>query len=106
MTDSNPAVRVVQPAPGQPTEAEIFTVVAGVIAAVCGLDSDRLRPDQRVQDLDIDSMFAGEIIAQTERALRIGIDFRRVSDDWSELTLADLVEQFRAGSGDGERPSR
>jgi acyl carrier protein len=84
-------------------EANVFTVVADVISVTCGIDRDTLVPEQRIQDLGIDSLFAGEILARTERSLQIDIDFRQISDDWSDLTLGDLARQLWARSGAAAR---
>lgn len=78
--------------------SDIFGTLANVISIICGVDRDELAPDQKVLDLGIDSLFAGEILARTERTLDIDIEFRHISDDWSELTLGDLADQLWARS--------
>jgi acyl carrier protein len=73
---------------------DTFVTLTEIISALCGIDRLMLRPDTRIEDIDLDSLFAGEIIAQTERRLAVDLDFRKISDDWSALTLGDLVRQI------------
>jgi acyl carrier protein len=79
-------------------EAEAFAIVTEIISAVGGIEQAELIPARRVGELGIDSILAGEIIAQAEHALDIDIDIWRVSGDWSGLTLRELVAEFLSGS--------
>jgi len=48
-------------------------------------------------------ILAGEIMAQAELALGIDIDFRKVRDDWSTLTIQELAsELWNQPSGGGQ----
>lgn len=78
--------------------SDVFGTLANVISIIFGVDRDSLTPDQKVADLGLDSLFAGEILARTERTLDIDIEFRQISDDWSDLTLGDLADQLWAMS--------
>jgi acyl carrier protein len=72
----------------------VFRTVVEIVSDVCGIDQDELLADRRIADLDIDSMTAGEIVAQVEDVLHVDIDFRRIADDWSGMTLGQLAAQF------------
>jgi len=84
----------------------VFAAIAEIVGNIAGMDPAQLEPAYRIQDLDLDSMLAGEIIAQMERALDVDVDFRAIADDWSTLTLGDLVTQFQQGAGRGSRTAR
>lgn len=79
-------------------EAAILTVVTDIIGGMCEIGPQELTPERRIGDLGLDSLVAGEIIAQAELALNIDINFRQISHDWSALTLGDLAAQLWAGS--------
>ena len=64
------------------------------VTGICDIDEDDLRPDRRIGELGIDSILAGEIMAQAELALGIDIDFRKVRDDWSTLTIQELASEL------------
>jgi acyl carrier protein len=86
----------------QAGEASALAVVTDLISGICDIDEEELAPSRCIGDLGIDSILAGEIMAQAELALKIDIDFSRIRDDWSDLTLAELAaELWRASSGDG-----
>ena len=87
---------------GRPAgQDDVIAVLTELISGICGIDESELTADRRVADLGIDSLMAGEIIAQAEMALHTDIDFQRVSDDWSGLTVgrlaAELAAEIRAG---------
>lgn len=73
---------------------EVIGVLAEIISGLCGIDESELTADRRVRDLGIDSLIAGEIIAQAEMALHTTIDFQRLADDWSDLTVGKLASQL------------
>jgi acyl carrier protein len=80
---------------GRPAgQDDVLGVLTEIISGICGIDESQLTADRRLMDLGIDSLMAGEIIAQTEMALRTDIDFRRLSDDWSGLTVGKLASQL------------
>lgn len=84
-------------------ESRALAVVTDVISGICDVDEDDLRPDSRIGALGIDSIMAAEIMAQAELALGIDIDFGKVRDDWSTLTLQELAsELWRQSSGGGQ----
>jgi acyl carrier protein len=87
-----------RPADSPYDEAGAFAIVTEIISAVGGFEQAELTPERRVEEFGIDSILAGEIIAQAEHALDIDIDIWRVSGDWSRLTLRELVAQFLSGS--------
>lgn len=89
-----------------PDAATVFDVLAEVISRVVGVERDRLEPGLPIAELDIDSMYAGEIAAQTEAALDVEIDFRRVAEDWSQLTIGDLATEFLQGARPQEAPAQ
>ena len=80
---------------------DVTAVLTELISGICGIDESELTADRRVADLGIDSLMAGEIIAQAEMALQTDINFQRISDDWSGLTVgrlaAELAAEIRAG---------
>ena len=84
-------------------ESRALAVVTDLITGICDIDEDDLRPDRRIGELGIDSILAGEIMAQAELALGIDIDFRKVRDDWSTLTIQELAsELWNQPSGGGQ----
>ena len=84
-------------------ETRALAVVTDLISGICDVDEDDLPPDRRIGELGIDSILAGEIMAQAELALGIDIDFRQVRDDWSMLTLKELAsELWNQSSGGGQ----
>jgi acyl carrier protein len=74
----------------------VLGVLIELISGICGIDEDELTADRSVVDLGIDSLMAGEIMAQAEMALNADIDFRRLADDWSDLTVGKLASQLAA----------
>lgn len=82
----------------RPDPAAVMAVMTDVVSRVCAIEPDRIRPELRVVDLGIDSLFAAEILAQVERSLDVDIDVRTIMDDWSGLTLGDLCAQLWRGA--------
>jgi acyl carrier protein len=76
---------------------DVMRVLVEIVSGICGIDESQLTADRRVWDLGIDSLIAGEILAQAETALKTDIDFQRLPDDWSGLTLGKLAAQLAAG---------
>lgn len=76
--------------------AGVTGVLIEIISGLCGIDESELTADRLVADLGIDSLLAGEIIAQAELALQVDIDIRRLSDDWSGLTVSMLAAELAA----------
>lgn len=74
--------------------ADVTGVLAEIISGLCGIDESELTADRLVAELGIDSLMAGEIIAQAELALQVDIDIRRLSDDWSGLTVGMLAAEL------------
>jgi acyl carrier protein len=80
---------------GRPVgQDDVIGVLIEIISGICGIDQSQLTADRRVADLGVDSLMAGEIIAQAEIALRTDIDLQRLSDDWSGLTVGRLAAQL------------
>jgi acyl carrier protein len=76
---------------------DVMRILVEIVSGICGIDESELTADRRVWDLGIDSLTAGEILARAETALQTDIDFRRLPDDWSGLTLGKLAAQLAAG---------
>jgi acyl carrier protein len=82
---------------GRPAgQEDVIGVLIEIISGICGIDESELTADRQVADLGIDSLMAGEIIAQAEMALHADIDIQRLSDDWSGLTVGRLATQLTA----------
>lgn len=86
---------------GPAGHADIMAILTEIVSGVSGIDESQLTADRRVSDLGIDSLMAGEILAQAEIALQTDIDFQRLPDDWSGLTLGRLAAQLTPGSHAG-----
>jgi acyl carrier protein len=82
-------------------QADVMGILTEIVSGVCGIDESQLTADRRVGDLGIDSLMAGEILAQAEIALQTDIDFQRLPDNWSGLTLGRLAAQLAAGNHAG-----
>jgi acyl carrier protein len=79
-------------------ENAVYAVVASIVTGVCDIDEHELTPERRIRDLGIDSLMAGEVVAQTEISLNIDIDLRKLSDDWATMTLGQLAAELWSSS--------
>lgn len=66
-------------------------VVRALLADLAGSDVDDLAPDATMADLDLDSLDAGEFLVQLEGETGVRLDVRRLGEDWSRLTVAQLT---------------
>lgn len=82
-------------------ESRALAVITDLISGICDVDEDDLQPDRRIGELGIDSILAGEIMAQAELALDVDIDFGEMRDDWATLTLRELASELWVHSTGG-----
>ena len=76
----------------------VFTTLAEIVGTIVEMDPADLTREQRIDELAIDSLYAAELLAQTERSLGVNIDFGNTADDWSELTLGGLADKIVANA--------
>jgi acyl carrier protein len=79
----------------------ILGALVNIFNRVCGVDPVEITPDRRIEELGIDSMQAADILAETETELDCDLDFRRIADDWSRLTVTQLVDEVERGLDGG-----
>lgn len=76
------------------SDAGLYDRLVDIVARNTGNDREDLEPDTPIRDLGVDSIAAAEILAQAEQAAGADIDIRRVPDDWSALTVRELVRML------------
>jgi acyl carrier protein len=76
----------------------VFATLTEIVGGIIEMDPADLRRDQRIDELSIDSLYAAEILAQTERSLGVNIDFGNTADDWTGLTLGGLADKIAANA--------
>ena len=79
-------------------EDRVFAVLVDVVGVITEMEPAELGRDRRISELPIDSLYAAEILAQTERRLEADIDFGDGADDWSGLTLGGLASKIVASA--------
>ena len=76
------------------SEAAVLAALTSIVCDICEVDEQDLAAGRRIGDLGIDSMQAGQVLAEAERTLDIDIDFRLINDEWFDLTVAELANQI------------
>lgn len=75
-------------------EKVAFDAVIDAVELVCGYPREELQPDQLVENLQIDSLSAAEVVQQVEAATGTEVDMAALASSWGTLTLAELAAKF------------
>jgi acyl carrier protein len=71
-----------------------FDAVVDAVEEICGYPREELRSDRMVEQLQIDSLSASEIVQRVELILDTEVDMTQIASSWGTYTLADLAAQF------------
>lgn len=83
------------------SESDRHDNLVAIVAAHTGRDRDDLDLDARVADIGLDSITSAEILAEAEEKTGATLHMRDVPDDWSHLTVGELVAVLAAALRDG-----
>lgn len=80
------------------THQDRSAILTEIVLRNSGVHAADLSPDVRVSDLGVDSISAAEILSQAEEELGVEIDYAGLLQDWSTLTVGQLVTQLLQGA--------